>query len=1005
VKSARPTIGLLAYSLSRDRPFWSGAADAARTRGANLICFSGSAARRPGAPYSGANAVYDLVDPENLDGLITWAGPHVGVTRDLDPGEVGRFLGSFSPLPMVNFEGEIGGIPCILNDTYQAMRDMTVHLIEEHKLRRIALITGPEDHPDTAARLRAYSDALKDHDVTHDPRLVGHAEGTDADRGARAMRALLDERNLRPGIDFDAVAAAESGLARGVLHMLRLRGIQVPHIAVTGFDDSLEDEAAIPPLTTVRMPYYEAGRRAAEVLLDLVEGRDAPQRVTVPAELVLRRSCGCLSSEPAVETRGSVRRKMKLSEIASLVHQAAGFPHPDPSPGWADTLLHALLSETRKEETGAFLGALDGIVSRVTAAGWEVLPLNKAISAMYRHILPRLDKPEEASRANELLQKARVIIGETAERAQMLRGLRTERLSAALRRISEDLAFTTEVEGLAVLLTGKLPGLGIPSCFLSVYEEDSDQSVAAAPEWSRLILAVTENGRVALEPGELRFRSRRLVPGGMFPQERCFTLVAQALFLRGNALGFMLLEAGPRDEWIYHALAGQVSGALHAVRLTEQVNHRALQLQTAAEVGRAVISLVGIDEVLSRTVELIRERFRYYRVAIYLIDENRMFALPQAVSGKTGGTLSEEAPVAVGEGSIVGRVCARGSPFISQDVAVDPLFIRDPALPDTRAAAIIPLRVGETIIGVLDVRSAHPDVFQENVVSTLALMADQFAVAVQNARLHAMEKSRARELGEAYRALKENQEKLLISEKMASLGRLTAGIAHEMNTPLAAVRTALTELDSLVSEYRDSLGDAEVSRGDHEEIAGEMQRAVRLAATAAERAAGFVHGIKSQTRDLSRTESRLFDMAPVIRETLLILSHALRQGNCEVSFQPDTAPKLYGSPGRLSQVVTNLVMNSIEASAPKGGKIQIDLTSGHKAIVLTVSDQGCGIPAEHLSRIYDPMFTTKPFGVGTGLGLALVHDIVAGELGGTIEVSSEVGRGTAFSLSFPPAHP
>jgi DNA-binding LacI/PurR family transcriptional regulator/signal transduction histidine kinase len=249
--------------------------------------------------------------------------------------------------------------------------------------------------------------------------------------------------------------------------------------------------------------------------------------------------------------------------------------------------------------------------------------------------------------------------------------------------------------------------------------------------------------------------------------------------------------------------------------------------------------------------------------------------------------------------------------------------------------------------------------------------------------------------------LAKNQERLLISEKMAALGRLTAGMAHEMNTPLAAVRTALDELKDLVHEYESSVTDAAVTPDDHAAIAQEMSEAIRVAASAAEKVAGFVHGIKFQTRDLATSEYRLFNAVPVVSDTLLLLNHALRKVSCNVAFEhPTSSIELFGSPGRLAQVVTNLVTNAIDASRAKGGgPIVLSLGQQDGIVVLKVADRGHGIPSEIINRIFDPMFTTKPFGEGTGLGLSIVHDIVTTDYRGAIEVDTEVGRGTTFTLS------
>ena len=272
-------------------------------------------------------------------------------------------------------------------------------------------------------------------------------------------------------------------------------------------------------------------------------------------------------------------------------------------------------------------------------------------------------------------------------------------------------------------------------------------------------------------------------------------------------------------------------------------------------------------------------------------------------------------------------------------------------------------------------------------------------------RTHELEDSKI-QLEHAYSALQKNQEKLLISEKMASLGRLSAGIAHEINTPLAAVRTALVILDKLANEYLDSTSDLRISADDHREIAVEMKNSIQLAESAAERAVAFVQGIKGQTRDLTPREGYRFDAVATIQDTLLLLSHTLHQSGCTVTFEHSADyVELDGVPSRLAQVITNLMTNAIEATPPDGAPITIRLTQTGQAVELRVTDRGCSIAPEHLPKVFDPMFTTKPFGTSTGLGLTIVHDIVTGEFAGGIEVASQPGQGTTFTVRFPAAGP
>lgn len=256
------------------------------------------------------------------------------------------------------------------------------------------------------------------------------------------------------------------------------------------------------------------------------------------------------------------------------------------------------------------------------------------------------------------------------------------------------------------------------------------------------------------------------------------------------------------------------------------------------------------------------------------------------------------------------------------------------------------------------------------------------------------------ELESAYGSLKENQQKLLVSEKMASLGRLTAGIAHEMNAPLAALRSSLKELDELVYEYDKSIENDQVLPDDHKLIAQDMMKFLKLAEQSADKSVGFIKGIKAQTVNMNTSNSQIFNVADVISDALSVLDFALKNANCKLVTDYDSSIVLYGNPKRIIQVITNLVINSIDACKPNGGNISIKLESvGDGFAKLTVQDTGCGIPEEILPLIFDPMFTTKPFGEGTGLGLSIVHDII-NEFKGSIEVNSTKGL-TSFVVYLP----
>ena len=302
----------------------------------------------------------------------------------------------------------------------------------------------------------------------------------------------------------------------------------------------------------------------------------------------------------------------------------------------------------------------------------------------------------------------------------------------------------------------------------------------------------------------------------------------------------------------------------------------------------------------------------------------------------------------------------------------------------------------EELLGII-VLGMNPD---EGIL--ISSMNDQLRSTIKASMLMEDAVRKGNELEIALAELNSNYKKLLLSEKMASLGRLTSGIAHEMNSPLAAVRSVLSEMSGLINEYKSSIGQPEVTMEDHYEIVEDMIKSVTLAKKAVENAISFIRSIKIQTREMNPQEKTLFNAVEITNEAILLLSHSLRANNVNLKFQfSKEIIMISGHPGRFSQIITNLITNSIDAiDRNTEGHITITLSEDNGSIILKAEDNGCGISPDLISKIFEPLFTTKPFGHGTGLGLTIIHDIVYGEFMGKIEIKSEEGKGTVFLIIF-----
>lgn len=516
---------------------------------------------------------------------------------------------------------------------------------------------------------------------------------------------------------------------------------------------------------------------------------------------------------------------------------------------------------------------------------------------------------------------------------------------------------------------------------------------------SGLTVAAAHSGETLYAP-DVRAEPRYLAKDS----RTCSELVVPML-VGERVLGVLDLQSPQVDGFderarrIVDAFAKHAGLALENARLHVETAQQVHDLAALLESSSVLSSTLQLDQVLNQAAEHLTRTAQAQAAILFRWDKETDTLVALAHSSRLAHLAAQAgSPYRLADYPHTEAILRTGEPSVVHldDPQANPA---EQALMHELGAQgllVLPLISRGQTVGLAEIyQTARGEKFVQRAVTLCQALAHHVAIAIENAQLLA-------NLEQAYNTLQAEQKKLLLSEKMASLGRLTAGIAHEMNTPLATVRTALSELNSLIIEYQTSIGDLQVTSADHLAIASDMMTAQQLADTAAERAASFVRGIKAQTRDLAPHEHQHFDAVGVIQETLTLLGHALRRGQCTAEFLSSADRiELHGSPGRLAQVVTNLVTNAIDASAPHGGPIELKLMRLADHVELRVSDHGGGIAPDDMPKIFDPMFTTKPFGEGTGLGLTIVHDIVTGDFRGTVEVTSQLGRGTTFNLHFP----
>jgi signal transduction histidine kinase len=273
------------------------------------------------------------------------------------------------------------------------------------------------------------------------------------------------------------------------------------------------------------------------------------------------------------------------------------------------------------------------------------------------------------------------------------------------------------------------------------------------------------------------------------------------------------------------------------------------------------------------------------------------------------------------------------------------------------------------------------------------------------------------------RKLRETQAALIQSEKLASLGQLAAGMSHEINNPIAFVSTNVGVLFQevemafgLLDKYRAACAAAPIDPGSAAALArleeqidfaytqANYERQFRTSLDGLRRIREIVRNLCDFAR-LDRAEWQEINVNDCLRATLEMLCHELKRKDIRLETDYGTLRPALVQPGKINQVLLNLLMNALQASTA-GGAIRVATHGEPDGVCIAIQDSGCGIPAEHLPRLFEPFFTTKPVGQGTGLGLSISYGIVR-EHGGAIEVDSVLGQGSIFRIRLPfhpPAH-
>ncbi len=548
--SGRPrTLGVLIEGLwdGYHRTLFDSIARAAREHGVSVIAFVGGQLPFP---------LFDLAGKHNVDGLVVVAST---VAHRVGPEGLAEFCGSRSPLPMCTIGVTVPGIPAVIATGSHGVQALVQHLIQDHGCRRLAFIAGLGE--EGKERSEAFAAAVRASGAELHQDLVVPGRFTTFS-GADAIRILLEERR----VEFDAVVAADDDMALGAMNELEARGVVVPDdVAVVGFDDIYQARHAVVPLTTVRQPMRELGRRAVEVVLRQLAGHGPRSVDPIICHPVKRRSCGCVvetpfTRRPATPPEPDVSAEAALLERRELVLadmlRAGQGELDDIGYHWEERLFDAIVDELRGASAAPFLSANEELARRIVRSSGDVSMWQSVLSALRRHVLDCIgDVQKLRSVAEDGFHDAFLVSANVLGREESHRRADLERLLRSTVKTSNEFATSSDATEFGPVLMRHLIALDLPSAYVSLI-------VDAASERARLLLGYDRHLPVERVPEGSTFRARELVPAGMLPTERQTVYVAMPISAGAELRGFVLLEYAGARSTLFEALGAQISGVL-----------------------------------------------------------------------------------------------------------------------------------------------------------------------------------------------------------------------------------------------------------------------------------------------------------------------------------------------------------------------------------------------------------------------------------------------------------
>jgi signal transduction histidine kinase/DNA-binding response OmpR family regulator len=463
----------------------------------------------------------------------------------------------------------------------------------------------------------------------------------------------------------------------------------------------------------------------------------------------------------------------------------------------------------------------------------------------------------------------------------------------------------------------------------------------------------------------------------------CFVPLLSA----GRFIGLLIVASDEPTEFLedeirlLKAAASGISIAMERQRLLREAQHRAFELQIAAEIARDTTSTLSLEHLMNRIVNQIRDRFNFYHVAIYLLDSTHSYATIQEATGDAGVTLKRnQAKFEIGSDTVIGTTAKTGETLIVNDVSIDKLFSPNPLLPKTQSEICLPLKIGDRVTGVVDIHSDTLNAFSQSEIAVLQILSDQITTSIENAKAYELSQKAVEELQEIDRIKTQ----------------FLANMSHELRTPLNSVigfsRVILKGIDGPINDTQTQDLTAIYNSGQH------LLSLINNILDLSKIEAGKMELQFNKVNMMDLINSALSTSTGLVKDKPIKLEQKV----------PADLPPVMADQTRIRQVLINFISNAVKFT--DSGQIIVEASlirspDGKPEIQVTVEDTGAGIEEKDRTKLFQPFSQvddspTRKAG-GTGLGLSISKSIIDLHHGRIGLLFSEPGKGSKFFFTLP----